>query len=240
MPEENASPTPERSPAGRRAPDPTRRNAATRQAILDAALDLVVASGLEALTIEAIAKRAGVGKQTIYRWWPSKGAVLLEAYVEQRVEERTATPPLGTLDRGDFPADVRRVIGEMVQAFATKSWETPYRALTVAIQEDPQLGAEASVRLIKPALDDARAWVTAAQQRGEVRTDIDADIAVEILLAPIFHRWLLRTGPLTPDYADSLADALAQALAVPPAIRRRRARPQRASSQPEHTDDSTK
>ena len=222
MSEERASLRSARLAEGRRAPDPTRRNAATRQAILDAALDLVVASGLEALTIEAIARRAGVGKQTIYRWWPSKGAVLLEAYLEQRVEERTATPPLGTLDRGDFAADVRRVLREMAQAFATRSWETPYRALTVAIQEDPQLGAEASARLIKPALDDARAWVAAAQQRGEVRADIDADIAVEILLAPIFHRWLLRTGPLTADYADSLADAVVHALAVPPPAATRR------------------
>lgn len=228
MPREPRSPRPAPSAEGRRSPDPTRRNAATKQAILDAALDLVVDSGLEALTIEAIARRAGVGKQTIYRWWPSKGAVLLEAYLEQRVEARTATPPLGTLDRGDFAADVRRVLREMVQAFATKSWETPYRALTVAIQEDPQLGAEASARLIKPSLDDARAWVIAAQRRGDVRADVDADVAVEILLAPIFHRWLLRTGPLTAGYADSLTDAVVHALAVRPgkaATRRPRAAP---------------
>jgi AcrR family transcriptional regulator len=196
----------------RRSPNPTRRNEATRRAILDAALDLVVASGFEALTIEEIARRAGVGKQTIYRWWPSKGAVLLEAFLDNRVEQRAGTPLLGSLDRGDFAADVRRVIRGSVKAFATASWEAPYRALTIAIQEDPQLGAAASEHLIKPSLDDVRAWLAAAQGRGDVRPDIDLDVAVELLLAPIFHRWLLRTGPLSASYADALADAVVRAL----------------------------
>lgn len=202
----------QRPASARRPPDPTRRNAATRRAILDAALDLVVASGFEALTVEAIARRAGVGKQTIYRWWPSKGAVLLEAFLEHRVEERTATDLLGPLDRSDFAADVRRVVRGTVRAFATESWEAPYRALTVAIQEDPQLGAAVLDRLIGPSLDDVRAWLTAAQERGDVRADIDLDVAVELLLGPVFHRWLLRTGPLSEEYADAVTAAVVHAL----------------------------
>ncbi|MHB1139631.1 MAG: TetR/AcrR family transcriptional regulator, partial [Microthrixaceae bacterium] len=180
-------PTPT-SPTPRPSPDPRRRNAATRRAILDAALDLVVASGFDALTIEQIARRAGVGKQTIYRWWPSKGAVLLEAFLEHRVEDRTQTPLLGALDRDDFATDVRRVIRGTVEAFARTSWEAPYRALTVAIQSDPQLRADATERLIRPSLDEVRDWLAAAQERGDVRADVELDVAVELLLAPLFHR----------------------------------------------------
>lgn len=198
----------------RRSPDPKRRNAATRLAILDSALALVVASGFEALTVEAIARQAGVGKQTIYRWWPSKGAVLLEAFLEHRVEERTETPLPGPLDRGDFATDVRRVLRGTVRAFATRTWEAPYRALTIAIQEDPQLGEEALERLITPSLDDVRSWFAAAQERGDLRPDIDLDVAVELLLGPVFHRWLLRTGPLTEEYADAATDLALHALAA--------------------------
>ena len=60
-------------------PDPTRRSNASRQAILDAAAELIAEVGFRRLTIEAIAVRAGAGKQTIYRWWPSKGAVVFDA-----------------------------------------------------------------------------------------------------------------------------------------------------------------
>ena len=162
--------------------------------------------------MEAIAKRAGVGKQTIYRWWPSKGAVLLDAFLEHRVEERTGTPVLGQLDQGNLVDDVHRVLRAIVDAFATTTWEAPYRALTVAIQDDPELAAQAMARLIRPSLDDVRAWLAAAQDRGQVRADIDLDVAVELLLGPVFHRWLLRTGPLTDEYADALADAVGHAL----------------------------
>ncbi|MEV4089583.1 helix-turn-helix domain-containing protein, partial [Nonomuraea fuscirosea] len=62
-------------------PNPARRSERSRQAILDAARELVSEVGYAKLTIEAIAARAGVGKQTIYRWWPSKGAVVLDAFL---------------------------------------------------------------------------------------------------------------------------------------------------------------
>ena len=60
-----------------RAPDPARRSERARRAILDAALALCRARGYDGTAIEAIAADAGVGKQTIYRWWPSKGAVIM-------------------------------------------------------------------------------------------------------------------------------------------------------------------
>ena len=201
-------------PPIRSVPNPARRNEATKLAILDAALDLIGAHGLEAVSVEAIAKRAGVGKQTIYRWWPSKGAVLLDAFLAHRVEERTRTDVLGPLDRGNFVEDVHRVLRETVRAFATAAWEAPYRALTVAIQDDPQLAALAMERLISPSLDGVRHWLAAAQERGDVRADVELGAAVDLLLGPVFQRWLLRAGPLTDEYANAVADLVVHALST--------------------------
>ena len=203
-------------PVQRRTPNPARRNEATRRAILDAALDLVVASGFAGLSVESIAEHAGVGKQTIYRWWSSKGAVLLDAFTEHRDEDRASVSVLGALDTGNFPRDLRRVLRDTIRAFATPTWEAPYRAITIAIQSDPELAAQAIERLIGPSLSEVRDWLARAQGRGEIRAELDLDVAVEMLLGPLFHRWLLRTAPLTDAYADALADALAVALIPDP------------------------
>src|SRR5690606_25306680 len=80
-----------------RNPDPRRRSERSRRAILDAARTLVAETGYPKLTIEAVAARAGVGKQTIYRWWPSKGALLLDAVLalSQTAEGDITLPDTG-------------------------------------------------------------------------------------------------------------------------------------------------
>jgi hypothetical protein len=102
-----------------------------------------------------------------------------------------------------------------VEHLATPSVEAPYRALTVALQADPELAAQAFERLIGPALTTITDWLGAAQLRGEVRADLDLDVAAELMLGPLFHRWLLRTGPLDEAYADALSDALFGVLTAP-------------------------
>ena len=97
-----------------------------------------------------------MGKQTIYRWWPSKGAVLLDAFLAHRVEERSDVAVLDPFDTGDLAADVRRIVRDTVRAFASPAWEAPYRAMTVAIQDDPDLAAQVSERIVQPSLDDVR------------------------------------------------------------------------------------
>lgn len=194
--------------------NPARRSEASRRAILDAAIDLVVSTGFDALSIEGIARRAGVGKQTIYRWWPSKGALFLDAFLERRVEQRADSPRLEPLDSGDLAADVRRLVGAEVAHLAVPSVEAPYRALVVALQADPDLAAQALERLIGPSMTRIKDWLAAAQRRGDVRADLDLDVAAELLLGPLFQRWLLRTGPLDDAYADALAGVLLGVLAA--------------------------
>jgi AcrR family transcriptional regulator len=194
--------------AERKPPDPTRRNQRSRQAILTATADLLGEVGYTKLTVEAIAARAGAGKQTIYRWWPDKGAVVLDAYLALVGANGGLTFP----DRGDLEADLRLVLGSTVDSLADPVFERRYRALLAAIQDDPELAAALLDRLLKPWLAATRKRLRTAQQAGQLRNDLDLEVAAELLYGPVYYRWLLRTGPVTREYLDAVVAMTLRAL----------------------------
>ncbi|MBU8860913.1 MULTISPECIES: TetR/AcrR family transcriptional regulator [unclassified Micromonospora] len=187
-------------------PQPTRRNEQSRRAILAAALELLAETGYPALTVEAIAARAGVGKQTIYRWWRGKGAVILDALADD-VPEVIALP-----DTGDLRADLRQVLRATVAEFADPRLSATTRAITIETLADEDLGAQARDRLLRPQLNAVRVRLEAAREAGQVRPDASLDQVVELLFGPLYHRWLLRNGPLTDDYADGIVDLVVAAV----------------------------
>jgi len=187
--------------------DTARRSERSRRAILTAALELLTETGYPALTIEAIAARAGVGKQTIYRWWRSKGAVILDALAESAAQD-IALP-----DTGDLRADLRTVIRATVAEFADPRLSATTRALTIETLADDTLAEQVRDRLLQPQLAALRDRLQAGRHAGQVRADADLDQVVELLIGPIYHRWMLRTGPLTEQYADNLVDLTLAAVA---------------------------
>ncbi|MEU8092039.1 TetR/AcrR family transcriptional regulator [Micromonospora chalcea] len=187
-------------------PQPTRRNEQSRRAILAAALELLTETGYSALTVEAIAARAGVGKQTIYRWWRGKGAVILDALADD-MPEVIALP-----DTGDLRADLRAVLRATVAEFADSRLSATTRAITIETLADEELAAQARDRLLRPQLNAVRARLEAAREAGQVRPDTALDLVVELLFGPLYHRWLLRNGPLTDDYADGIVDLVVTAV----------------------------
>jgi AcrR family transcriptional regulator len=189
-------------------PAPRRRNERSRQAILVAAGELVAEVGYGHLTIEAIARRAGVGKQTIYRWWPSKGAVVLDAFMAAQQASGGATLP----DTGDLEVDLRATLRGSIEGLLDPRFDGPYRALAADSQHDPALARDVLDRLLGPLLAATGDRLRAAQATGEVDADVDVDLAVELLYGPVFHRWLLRTRPLAPSDADALAALVVRAL----------------------------
>jgi AcrR family transcriptional regulator len=191
----------------RKPPDPTRRNERSRQAILTATADLLGEVGYTRLTVEAIAARAGVGKQTIYRWWPDKGALVLDAYLALVGADQELAFP----DSGDLEADLRLVLGSTVDSLADPVFERRYRALLTAIQDAPELAAALFDRLLKPWLAATTQRLRAAQQAGQV-ADIDLDVAAELVYGPIYYRWLLRTGPISHHYLDAVVTMTVRAL----------------------------
>ncbi|MEU6891931.1 TetR/AcrR family transcriptional regulator [Streptomyces sp. NPDC046557] len=191
-----------------RSPDPTRRNDRSRRAILDAALALVGEVGYDKLTVEAIAARAGVGKQTIYRWWPSKAAVLLDASLALFGEAEDDVDRPGFPDTGDLAADLKLVLRATVDQFNDEKYAAPTRALTAAGATDPELGARFTERLLEPQLALYEARLRAAREVGQLARDVDLRLTVEMLVGPLTYRWLMRTAPLTHAFTDSLVDAV--------------------------------
>lgn len=186
--------------------DPARRNERSRRAILAAALDLLAETGYSDLTVEAIAARAGVGKQTIYRWWRGKGAVILDALVE------TAARDIALPDTGDLRADLRTIVRATVAEFTDPRLSATTRALTIETLADDELAEQVRDRLLRPQLAAVQSRLQVGRREGHVRIDVDLDLAVELLFGPIYHRWLLRNGPLTETYADGLVELVLDAI----------------------------
>ncbi|MGW7578508.1 TetR/AcrR family transcriptional regulator [Streptomyces sp. NPDC054765] len=194
--------------ANKAAPDTSRRSERSRRAIFDAALALVGEVGYDKLTIEGIASRAGVGKQTIYRWWPSKAAVLLDAFTAGVDEEYAAGLP----DTGDLAADLKFVLRATADEFNDQAFQAPYRALAVAGANDAEISRTFVARLLEPGIRVYTERLRAAQEAGEVAAGVDVRIAAEMVLSPFSQRWLMRTGELTHDYVDTLVDQVLRGL----------------------------
>ncbi|MFF9021066.1 TetR/AcrR family transcriptional regulator [Streptomyces eurythermus] len=195
------------------APDATRRSEKSRRAIHAAALSLVAEAGYPKTTVEGIAARAGVGKQTIYRWWSSKADVLLEAFLD--LAEQTARPAghdgtgletAGIPDTGDLAADLKAVLRATVDELLDPRFAAPARALTAEGVVDERLGRVFVARLLEPRLQLYVARLRSAQDAGHVRPDVDPRIALELFVSPLAQRWLQHTGPITYDYTDTLVD----------------------------------
>ncbi|MGO2521567.1 TetR/AcrR family transcriptional regulator [Specibacter sp. AOP5-B1-6] len=182
-------------------PDTSRRSDRARRAILSATRELVADVGYNRLTIEGIAAAAGVGKQTIYRWWRSKAAVLFDAILEvnSQGEGVVALP-----DTGDLESDLRFVLRGTVAAMVEPANDRLQRAITAEIQTDIAVAEELVRLLLRPQLDACAARIASGIRAGQIDASVDSGLAVELLFGPIFHRWLLRTGELDNQFADAV------------------------------------
>ncbi|MGW6355299.1 TetR/AcrR family transcriptional regulator [Streptomyces sp. NPDC055092] len=198
--------------AQKTAPDSNRRSERSRRAIYDAALALVGEIGYPKTTIEGIAARAGVGKQTIYRWWSSKAEVLMEAFIDLGVQAAEAagagdwTEADGIPDTGDIEADLKAVLRATVDELLDPRYDAPARALAAEGVANPAFGEEFVGRLLMPSLELYTRRLRAAQDAGQIRADVDPYIARDLFSAPLAQRWLQGTGPLDHAYADALVE----------------------------------
>jgi AcrR family transcriptional regulator len=206
-------------------PDATRRSDRSRRAIYDAALALVAETGYARTTIEGIAARAGVGKQTIYRWWGSKAEVLMEAFLD--LSERTSRPvpdghpevPVGAdglPDTGDLETDLKLVLRATVDELQDPRFDAVSRALAAEGVVNQEFSEGFVRKLLMPGLDLYSARLRAAQEAGQVRAGIDPDIARDLFVSPLAQRWLQGTGPLDHTYADRLVEYALYGIAARP------------------------
>jgi AcrR family transcriptional regulator len=172
------------------------------ETIMRATLDLAQEAGYAKLSIEKVAARAGVGKHTIYRRWPSKGLLFLDSLLTLN------EPVLDYPDTGDVMADLRRQIHAMVDLLGTPPWGPLYQALVGEAQHDPAVAAGLNERFIRPQTDKTIARLNAAQEQGQISPDCDLDLAMAILSGPLYFRFLITQEPVTHDYVDRTLQAL--------------------------------
>ncbi|RKT83754.1 DNA-binding transcriptional regulator, AcrR family [Saccharopolyspora antimicrobica] len=190
-------------------PSTTRRSERSRTAILTAARELVSEVGYAKLTIEAIAARAGVGKQTIYRWWPSKGAVVFDSILS--LSEGADDGEIALPDTGDLEADLKTVLRATVAEFADAGFEAPIRALHTEIISDPELAAAYREKMEAPMREAKKRRLRSAQDSGQLDPNADLDLVLDFLYSPLTQRWLTRSGALDEAFADALVDATLRA-----------------------------
>lgn len=169
---------------------------------------MLARTGYSGLTIEGIATEAGVAKTTIYRWWRSKEALLLDAFMDH--QERSGGT--GLPDTGELGADLRALLSDTIDGLVDPRFDAPYRALAAAMQHDAALAADVRERLLGPLLVLTRERLEAAREAGQVDPDVDLALAVELLYGPVFHRWFLGTRPLSKRDGERLADLVLRAI----------------------------
>ena len=171
------------SGSGERPPPGRRRNARTQQAILDATIEVLAQVGYQDLSIEGVAVRAGVGKATIYRWWDSKSALVVEA-----LESRA---PLAEVARtGDARTDLRAVIRAVADTQTGDLVGLTLPALASSIPEGSP-AAERLRHLLRPQRDAARQVLHHAAADGLLPADVDIELTVDICVGTVFYRGLL-------------------------------------------------
>lgn len=163
-------------------PDHSRRKERSRQAIFAATRALVAEEAYEKVTVEAIAARAGVGKQTIYRRWPSKSAVVFAALLA--LSEDADGQSVALPDTGDLRADLKLVMRATAEEFADPSFDRLIRALNTEIANDAALAAEYREKLAQPLEEAKKARLRSAQEAGQLGPDADLDLVLEVLYAP--------------------------------------------------------
>ncbi|MGA8597856.1 MAG: TetR/AcrR family transcriptional regulator [Bryobacteraceae bacterium] len=185
------------------------RDEDVRLRVLKAASGLLEEVGFRSVTVDAIAERAGASKATVYRWWPDKASVLIEAF-------RTAVSPefpfadTGSL-RGDIKTQLRRfsrfLLGPRGKLLA---------AIVVGAQEDPEMAAALRDHWIRPLRKRGQAVLNRYKINGELPASADLDLVQDMMYAPFYYNLLTGYTPISEAYADKLTQALLAGLSSHP------------------------
>ena len=184
------------------------RSEKARRAILEAAGELLDRDGFAAVTMDAIAARAEVSKATIYRWWPNKAAVVTDSFLE------LTAPEIEFVETGSVLEDVRLQMRRLAHTFAGKSGQT-IAALVAEGQADPKVAEAFRSRWISARREETRRVLQRGITCGELREDLDLEVAMDALYGPIYYRLLVGHLPLEEAFADVLADYVWPGLTSP-------------------------
>ncbi|MBM4228283.1 MAG: TetR/AcrR family transcriptional regulator [Gammaproteobacteria bacterium] len=181
----------EKRPAGRP------RSEQARKAILDATARLLESATLKSLAIESIAREAGVGKATIYRWWPNKAAIVIDAFFRE-VEQRTAFEHAPTATEA-----IRHQVARMVRAIAGTTGRIAAQIIAEG-QSDPSVLEHFRAVFLRQRRAAATEIFRNGIANGEFHDDLDIELAIDLIYGPIWYRLMVGHQPLDATFAECL------------------------------------
>jgi AcrR family transcriptional regulator len=175
------------------------RSQTAHDAILEAAAELLLEQGLSAVSMDAVAARAGVSKATIYRWWPTKQTLALDALYH----EWEIPPPE---DTGSLRGDLLMLFRPWARLAGRRPYGRAIAALLTEAQTDPAFAQEYRSRFVEPRRDQARAIFRRAMERGEIPAGTKVEVALDLLYGAFYHRLLHGHAPLSDQAVHDVVD----------------------------------
>jgi AcrR family transcriptional regulator len=189
------------------------RSTESESAILTATLRLLKTKPLREITIEEIAQKAGVGKATIYKWWPSKAYVALDAFL-RKMFKTVPIPDTGSAQK-DFTLQLHAVM-----AFYTSPTGRIFSQFLAEGQSDPEFAALFRERFLQPRREAVGVILDRAVKRGQLNRKLDREIVLDLIYGATIFRLMAGHGPLNASEAAAMISALFRGIgAEPPATR---------------------
>jgi AcrR family transcriptional regulator len=176
-------------------PHPRRRTEQVRDAVLTAAGELMLEGGLAAATMEAIAARAGVSKRTLYKYWPSRGAVALEGFM------RSAATSWSLPENAPAAESLEELVVAAVRLFTQTPAGPLMRSLIADAQSQDEIATAIRDQWLRPRRAVAAELLRQGIASGEFRADLDVEVTLDLLFAPVYYRLLLGHETLSPQFA---------------------------------------
>jgi AcrR family transcriptional regulator len=183
------------------------RSERARKAVIRSSLALLNRMGFNELSIEAVAAHARVGKATVYRWWPNKAELVIDAFVSA-VENELRFPSAGPVLESIHAQMQRWVVifrSPLGQIVAT---------VIGAGQSEPEILEAFRTHWVEPRRVEARRLLKQAMEKGEIRSDIDPDAALDLLYGPLYLRLLLRHARLDEEFVNTVFEIVSPTLAA--------------------------
>jgi AcrR family transcriptional regulator len=186
------------------------RSEQARRALLEATAELLRERDLPTISADDIAERAGVSKATIYRWWESKSALALDAFLEELARREGPVPDTGSL-KGDLFASLRA----RSRVLAANPWLGRTMAILVArAASDPGLREAYLDHVVRPLRAQARVFFDRAIERREIAPDVDVDVALDLTYGAMYHRVFHGHAPLGDRFAKTVVDMVVTGIGV--------------------------
>jgi len=167
--------------------------------------------GLHAMSMDDVAREAGVSKATIYRWWPSKELLALDALAA----EWAASATVDALETGGLRADLLARFRPWVRQLNAKPFARVVAGLVAEAQTDPEFAELYREHFVRPRRDGTREVLVHARDRGEIAEDTNLELTLDLLYGPIYHRLLHGHAPVTERFAQQVIDHVITAITRP-------------------------